>query len=450
MKNTLIALVISCVLLPRLEAQAQRKSPRSRSAKKPEPIPGLAHTPEKYWPALRRRFQKPLDDLAARRKDAYRQAVKWKAAAGKATGKEAARLKFMAARSYVNGNRVSSALPLAEATMKDAPDSVWAREARLLLFDLSVEHEGDWQTARDAIAPLDDWAAKVPLDQAKPRPAEKQPNTSGRPDSPLPFGMPGPDIQLPQEGDALKPRTDAAIGADALLRIGMLAWLNGDPLAARDRFKQALKLAPSHPDPLANFARQATGIKPVPERNPLLKSDDASVMHLVLYADVLMQSNAFRRALRMWNMLLKKHRRQLTKLQQSFLHYRRGFAVFRLPNPLEKNVKGMLTDYEASHKLAEDAPWANDALFMAGNVAWNLHRNVEAAAEYWSTVAADEKHRLAPQASYHMAAAYELDKQWQKSKDTLEEHKRRWPKSPYTKLVDEHLKKVNRRLPRSK
>lgn len=122
---------------------------------------------------------------------------------------------------------------------------------------------------------------------------------------------------------------------------------------------------------------------------------------------------------------------ELSDEQKSLAHLLRGRA--RLADRWKRNrAKG---DLLAAQQIAPDAPWAGFALFLAGNLVWNLDRDVKAADEairIWQRqIKTYPDEGLSVQSAYRIGRAYSSTRRFDEAKRAFEFVREKYPESPY-------------------
>jgi len=450
----LCAFILSSVVTaaPR-RSRRRRRRPARKTTVRQTLLPGYMQLPSAVRIKLRRRFQQQLDDRKKRRHQAGRNALRWKRQAATASNpEETARLLCSAAAAAIDARRWSMARELFADVAKRFPESPWAAESRLFLFDLAVDRDQDFSAAEKQLFALLPWAKTIspPVHKSGTPVSIKLVTTpsGGRgPGGLLPLGSPGPIIERDGKDHSLKPRTQPAIAADVFLHAGLLAWLNGDAANMRRSLERVVELDPGLNSPLMNLVQIKFGHPPALPIPPPVAEGPVELVRLIRFAAVLEKGRAAYRSLHLWDILARK--RDLSPLHKSFVLYHRGLSRYRLPNPLEKEPSRIQRDYETSFKLAPKSPWAGQVLLLAGNVTWNLLHDADTAVRLWRKVLkSDPRSPHAPRAAYFIGVIYEQDRRWKSAHDAFTQAKTRFPDSPYNKLIDQHLKTVNGELKR--
>ena len=193
-------------------------------------------------------------------------------------------------------------------------------------------------------------------------------------------------------------------------------------------------------------AAQRVGLLPDP-----VKNGDAVSAQLIRLALVLDEAPQTYRAHRLWDALAKRPVEKLTLPQKSFVQFHREQCRFRFQNPLERDAAAILKDYEAAVKAYPNADWSDDALFLAGNVEFNLNRHTDRAIALWRRVLAQHPgSEHVERSAYFIGVAYETDQKWDEARLAYDDARTRFPKSSFNLLIDKHLKKVTNELSRHK
>ncbi len=460
-------------------------------------IPGFSPImPAGVREGIERQLRGPLNDRTSRRREADKTATAWLQRASSETDGE-----IQAAALMVAGALQTDALKLAEAVKTfdrvtvEHSSNVWAIEARLFLCDLALEHELNLTRAEEWLGPATQWLKTVPAPAAAAAPKTGVSLTVPQPgpNDPLSLESPGPNVfpalrsgarqspgsagrrESPEESAAsstsvapqepeLAARDAAIISADVRLRMGLFHALRGNAARAKVEFLLANGLGFDPTTALAAAAnRSLTNQRQLTLSDPVT-SGPAETVALIRLAVLIGDSLQPDRALRLWDALLKlptgskppatdnnKPPVVVSDPQRSFAHFQRGFARFRMTNPLERDFKLIVRDYEQSVKLAPQSYWADDALVLHANLEWNTFQNGDKAVPLWTRVL--DQHpgsEHGPRAAYFIGVAHENAKQWDRAKTAYDDAKQRFPDSPFNRLIDSHLKKVQSELARPK
>ena len=461
---------------------AQSKKPASSTAKptaKSEAtasIPGVPQQmPMKARLGLRKTLQGQLDEREESRANAAKTAAEYLRQAKLATDDERAACLTLAGKQQVDALKLVDAERTFQRVMTEHSGSVWAVEASLFLFDIALEQHLDPQLAAEQLRTGLRWVeTAIPQPPKAPKPAVSslsmnelavagplslqslgpsllpalRPSAAGV--SEIPGGAPSATAANTVNGERL-PREAHRIAKDVRLRSGLLAWLREDLPTAHAEFQAALNYGGDDLTALTVLAnklrlRQRVGLLPDP-----VKNGDAVSAQLIRLALVLDEAPQTYRAHRLWNALANRPAEKLTLPQKSFVQFHRAQCRFRFQNPLERDADTILKDYEAAVKAYPDADWSDDALFLAGNVEFNLNRNIDRAIKLWRRVLAQHPgSEHVERSAYFIGVAYETDQKWEEAKLAYDDARTRFPKSSFNPLIDKHLKKVSDELSRPK
>ncbi len=245
--------------------------------------------------------------------------------------------------------------------------------------------------------------------------------------------------------------------------MGLLHALRGNSARAKAEFLLANGLGFDPTTPLAAAANRSLTNQLLLTLADPVTSGPAETVALIRLAVMIGDSRQLDRALRLWDALLKppsgskppatdsKPSVAVSDPRRSFAYLHRGFARFRMTNPLERDFKLIVRDYEQSVKLAPQSDWADDALVLHANLEWNSFQNGDKAVPLWTRVL--DQHPGSghgPRAAYFIGVAHENTKQWDKAKSAYDDAKKRFPDSPFNRLIDSHMKKVQSELARPK
>jgi outer membrane protein assembly factor BamD (BamD/ComL family) len=473
---------------PRPATQPPPKRDAGRSPKAEAPIPGLPDVPAKDVAAVRAHLQKQLDEREQRQTQAARQAQRLRQQSASVSADDAAALLFHAGLLFLDAQRWAAAKDALQTVVDQHADSLWAQEARLCLFDVAFEVDLDPSGAAELLKPAVEWTRAV---QPGPLPSGAQPikivDSSGRTGGSLPLQRPGPvfasaDVGRTSEsaraldseststatgsapntvepgnaeqspggpgGPPYEPRSASAVAADVHLRAGLLSWLAEDSSTTQRHFQEAFRFDRAPQSPINIVASAVLYRSPYAHTPPQAREGDEQIAQLILYADVLQNALQMYRAHRLWDDLLTKRSRDLSPLERSYIHFRRGHARYQFLSALERDPDAILKDYEQSRKLARDAPWADQSLLMAGNVASNLKHDATQAIELWQKVL-DEYPGSghAAQAAYFIGVIHERNREWEQAYLAFQDAQERYPDSSFHELIEKHLRTVRARLP---
>ncbi len=476
MHNGFMRLVVACAIVllilnsgdsqtrprPTTRPPAKRDAGRERSPKAEAPIPGLPNIPRQDVSAERAQLQKQLDERKQRKTAAAREAqrLRERYASALNVGRivdpshgvaDAAGLLFHAGLLDLEAERWPSAQEAFQTIVTDHAASLWAQEARLCLFDLAFEADLDPSAAASTLSPALAWTHSL---TPEPPPSGPQVmtlvDTSGLTGKTLPLQRPGPAFEPPAAGEVLESRSPSAVAADVYLRAGLLRWLAEDAVSTQEHFRQAFRFHPSPQSALSAVASAVIHRTAYSHTPPQVREGETDeIGRLILYADVLQNALQMYRAHQLWSTLLTKRSRDLSSLQRSYIHFRRGHARFQFLNPLERDPDAVLKDYEQSRKLAPAAPWADQSLLMAGNVAWNLKADPAEAIALWQKLLDEYPASAhAPQAAYYIGVTHERNREWEQAYLAFADAQERYPDSSFRDLIEKHLRTVRGRLPR--
>jgi outer membrane protein assembly factor BamD (BamD/ComL family) len=103
-----------------------------------------------------------------------------------------------------------------------------------------------------------------------------------------------------------------------------------------------------------------------------------------------------------------------------------------------------LADYVAAVASGTRAPWADSAMFLAGNIEWNDKQNAEAAMMVWHRLLREyPKSPLADRCAFFIGLALFFSKQYPQAQKALEGYLQDYPDSEFTESAKEVLDKCN-------
>jgi tetratricopeptide (TPR) repeat protein len=448
-------------------AQGRRQPPRRGDNR---PIPGIMlgdNVPDDAWAALRWQFQGQLDQRDEQRAEFRREARQLRRAYDDAPeSPDAPRMLFQAGYRFLQAEDWEAAEESLRILVADHSDSNWSREARLCLFEFVIEVNLDVEEAAALLAVEPTPASDEPVDVESDPPASESPaepptqepkmRREGWPSEeeeidfgpPLPIEVLGPVMTVDANGN-ITARPARQLQGEFELRHGLLAYMQGETSSARRFFSDAKELLPSIQGPIWGLASAMTvDFGPAYAYPPEAALGEQPAAALICYVDLLFEGQQSHRAFAMADRLLKRRSLELTPEQRSYLLFRRGFARYRFINPLERDPELVLEDYADSVRIAEDSPWADLVLFMAGNVAWNLFNDADRASELWQRVMDDyPSSPHATEAGFNIGMGYQNVENWEAAYLAFHAVLDRYPDTRMRENIEERLEDIERHIP---
>jgi len=432
-----------CIVLLLIPVTLSAQSRSSRNSSSQNTIPGVYTRDAASAQALKKRLEEAIDKRRDTQKKAVSEARKLlKKYQSDRAATDADKLAAKAGFLYAFGGDGKSADAAFEQLQQSHPDSLWNYEGQLCRFDIAAEQRLDLPAMKEIINALVPWTQSPIPDNGPASGAVTAGQNTVSPLRELPIQYPGPPIVRVTE---VEQRSSASIAADILHRAALVSWLEGDGEKGKDLFQRAIQFDPklgNHIAPLGLAVIRKTQFR----HSPVNFQDRTNeINRLILLADVYANSSQVYRTNLLWENILKQHKKDLSKEQRSYVEMTRSLSIFNLTSPLEKDPKRIIEGYLASQKLDPTSPWADKALYLAGNAAWNLnHDHEQAIALYQKQLDQYPERYLAPHAAYRTGIAYEYLKKWKEAKQAYDLVLEKYPDSGFTKLVNDHLRKLPR------
>lgn len=481
MRKTILAPLVGAVLLapPLSGTNAQRRSRRPARKRRVRTPRAKTRRPKSPAQLRRLRTERYRRRQAEERKRHDREIARWssKLKTGLPPDERDEAL-FHLADAYAAAGRTDAAVATLKKLTTRAADSSWFGEARLRLLDIVLFDQCNFaeadKLAHSGLHRAESHARPQAQRNQSPRP---QPNRLRKSNKKA--------TRTDAISDGL-PRTPAQIAAGFCRREGLLRYLQGDLKGAGASFRCALRFGVKRRRTrdlsdlaierarftVLSYRRASRAVKKVSNGGKKVVAPAASqlptpqlalrgnpqVSALLRFANLLDSARDFRRCGKCCKRVLQlaatseasgKSPKPVQAAQISYAHYLHGRSLYASGNPaLRAKAK---TDYLTAQQRAPKAPWAGDALFLAGNVAFNHQRRTDEAISLWQRVVHEyPESRNAPRAAYFVGIAWELDEKYPKAKAAFEAALAAFPKDPFAKLVKEHLRKVQAKLARSR
>ncbi|MBN2024188.1 MAG: tetratricopeptide repeat protein [Pirellulales bacterium] len=300
-----------------------------------------------------------------------------------------------------------------ERLVERYPNSPWTGDAHVWLFDVKLEHQLDLDAAEAHADRAIRWLER--LDEAATA------KDLARLGDDAPAGL----------------RTVRQVKYDVYLRAGLLQYLRQKPKQAAECFAKAKPFTPPR-DFVVVQGTIPTGIERLiaavesgePLTPPCVLEGDPTAKLCLMLADVYHEAEQWEKSFTLCNRLLHGAAPRATSEQRSWAFFRRGrnYYCFEFesggqrrggvqdlgaddagnPRALHFDPVASLNDYVASVKLAPQAEWADNAMFLAGNILWNHQRNADAAIAVWQRLLrVYPKSEEADRSAYFIGVAYQ-------------------------------------------
>lgn len=424
------------------------------SNERPVSLPGFVNSNEKTRDAAHAMYRQKIDERKALAVDAQRDATSWRRTLATVQDDSSKRrISLQLGAALVVSEQWPDALEtLTEITGQESYSQTEI-EARLFLFDVALERKQNLAEAELHLKPAKDWYRSQTLETKKIE-ASMVVQLGGNPSPHSEFAVLGPDVRLAFTARAateLKDRDLKQTAIDVVLRMGIMASIRGDAPEAKARFFRLLELEIPNQHPWSTVAGAMAQVVIFGDLPDPAKNGDATVARLIRYGCLLQEAQLRVRAIGVWDRVLDQLGDSATIPQQSFVLMRRAQTRFQFMNPLDRETGKITADYVESARLYPQGEWADDALFLAGNVEWNLNQNGDRAISLWSRVVDEHpKGELAEQSAFQIGVAFVRARKWNDAKQSFETFQRKYPKSSSKSLVEKHLKQINSELARPK
>ncbi len=449
--------VTSFAVSAELPAQVRRKIPvrniPGRKTAKPTPK-ALAGSFEKQLEAERKEEAKRLNrDLAY-----------WnRILSGKPTAEERQKALFHVGVVSLQAGRWEAADRAFETLIKDDPKNPWAMPSRCRRIRIKLEYTLDLDGANKEMAECITWARTLDakyFPRPKPQPKksektvkaktdEKEPAKS--PDKPKP--EPKPKFDKKATPSLVYPVPTEKQQLQAVYRQGgVVNGIQGKLFTTKTYLLKAQVLhgpivERQSPDDIAEQVLLSGAVTRRGMVSLELWKSKKDLFPYVCYAIHLLNSRDFERPRDYIALLLRTRTLEFTDFQKSYLHFLRGQSYNGRREKKERQKAA--AEFVTSQKLAPKAFWSDQALFLAGNAAWNHSHDAKQAIRHWEKLQRDyPRSREADRSAYYVGVVYQQTKQYKDAKKAFETFLKERPESAFVKLTKDHLKKVNSELSR--
>jgi tetratricopeptide (TPR) repeat protein len=345
---------------------------------------------------------------------------------------------------YVEANKPDEALAAFEELAKKYPASPWTGDAHVRLIDVKLEQQfdlpGGKQHADAAIAWYEN--AGAPGGEVSPMPP-------GQTRAVITGSTVFPDDTLP-----LLRQT----GYDIYVRAGLVEYLLEHPERAVAFFEKAKPLAPERSFVEANghiptgMERLIEAAKSGKSLTPeIVRKGDERAKLILTLADVYHEGQQYDKSLDLCNRVLTGGpNKRIAPEQRSYAHFKRARNHFLIQDMTAFNPDAALADYVAAVRVAPKAPWADEAMFLAGNIEWNQKHDLSAAISVWQRLLKNYPHSSeAGRSAFFIGVSRYFSKQYAEAKKSLEKYVADYPDSEFigdaNELIDKCEKEVNKR-----
>jgi tetratricopeptide (TPR) repeat protein len=218
------------------------------------------------------------------------------------------------------------------------------------------------------------------------------------------------------------------------------------PLAPERSFVEANGHIPTGMERLIEAAKSGKSLTPEIVR----KGDERAKLILTL-ADVYHEGQQYDKSLDLCNRVLTGGpNKRIAPEQRSYAHFKRARNHFLIQDMTAFNPDAALADYVAAVRVAPKAPWADEAMFLAGNIEWNQKHDLSAAISVWQRLLKNYPHSSeAGRSAFFIGVSRYFSKQYAEAKKSLEKYVADYPDSEFigdaNELIDKCEKEVNKR-----
>jgi tetratricopeptide (TPR) repeat protein len=337
-----------------------------------------------------------------------------------------------------------------EKLVKDYPASPWAGSAYAALIDIRLERLLDLEGAQkyaDAAVKWYEATSPRPLGEGQGEGGAKSPRALGEGQatgSPRPYPGEGPGVRA-DSADPFSPfpptpaRAIREVAYDTYLRAGLLEYLHEQFGAALAFFEKAKPFEPPQKIHVV-YGHISTGIEQLIEvaksgktlTPEIVAKGDPTAKTAMLLADVYQEAQEFDKSIEMCSRLLASAAiKRATPEQRSYAFFRRGRDHYLILPP-NFDAAAALADYLAAVNAAPKAPWAGQAMFLAGNLDWNhLHKPAEAIAVWQRAIREYPKDADADRCAFYIGLAYFFTNQFPEAQKAMEKYIADYPASDF-------------------
>ena len=312
------------------------------------------------------------------------------------------------------------------------PRSHWTGDAQIWLIDVKLEQQFDLQGAAKLARAALTWherPSKVHAVQADPAASD--------------------------DGSSSL-RSLQQVGYDIYVRAGLLEHLQGHRDQSLLFLEKAKPLEPRHavvavgghvPTGVERLIRLAKSDEsPTPD---LVKQGDQKASLILMLADVYHEGQQYDKAVRLCTLVATQLAHTISPDQRSYAFFRRGRSYYLCPGG-GFDCDAALADYTAAIMLAPNAPWADAALFFAGNIQWNHKHNPPAAVAAWERLLRDYPNSAeADRCSLYIGAVYYYSQRYSDAQRSLTRFLKTYPKSEFVESASAFLDDCRAKATRS-
>ncbi len=378
---------------------------------------------------------------------------------------------------YTEAERPAEAVAAFEQLVTAHPKSPWAGDAHVRLIDVKLERQFDLPAAAHHAQAAVVWYRTVAgsvglstaLDQTSSAPqidrppwaadtpdGSREPSAPGRTEG---SGVPGSDGTTERacyfgDGTARALPSLRETGYAIYLRAGLVAYLTERPEEAAGFFEQAKPLEPERgfvvvhgeiPTGMERLLALARGNRQLtPE---IVRQGDPKAKLILMLADVYHEAEQWQQSLDLCSRVIDNAAPKATREQRSYAFYRRGRDYFRYlaeDRDRDGDCESAIRDYVAAVRAGPNAPWADRAMFLTGNLVWNHRSDADSAVLIWRNLIrtypdSQEAHRSA----YYIAVVYQWTDRQQQAHQAYRELIDQFPNSPFVKLARSCLEQMD-------
>ena len=254
-----------------------------------------------------------------------------------------------------------------------------------------------------------------------------------------------------EQADAL--RSLKQVGYDIYIRAGLVEYLLDHPERAVGLFEKAKPFAPERNfvevnghiptgmERLIEAAKSAKSLTP-----EVVRKGDEKAKLILMLADVYHEGQEHEKSLDLCTGIVEGIARKASREQKSYAYYRRARNHYLIAGSAF-DPDAAMADYVAAVAAAPKAPWADSAMFLAGNIEWNHKHNADAAISVWRRLLKDyPKSVEADRCALFIGIACFYSKRYPQAKKALEEYLADYPGSEFIDSAREVLDKCNAML----
>ncbi len=310
-----------------------------------------------------------------------------------------------------------------ERLARDFPHSPWTGTGLIRLIDARLERQFDLPAALNYAAGAMSWLDRhAPADGAERADADRS--------------------------DATPP---SLTGCPLAMRVGLLAFLVDRRDEAERWLRRAMTVQPDwrlavdgqHRIAGAEIAALLEAV-----RNPDAVTPDAvrsprnGAAWALALADLYYHAGLHSASIAWCDRGLEGHAAQATRTQRSWALLRRGHNHAVLGE--DSQTEAALADFLAAGEADPAAPWADEALVLAANLKWTLHRDADGAIALWQALLDHHPNSTeAPRSTYYLGVAYQWTRRNADARRAFEQLLKQHPDSPLCDAARTQLDKLN-------